>query len=317
MQMIFYIESENYIKKQFNNIIDDLTEQENRENKKIEIILDFLDKFNSYLENDNTEKNTQSYIKMLELIKNLSDNLRINKVNLNNLKTFLNNLFPENFDINDDIKSKIDEYNNLALDCKKSIRETSNQFENFITIYIKNMTFSNTENQIDNNTEEIIDENKNDEESKEISQEQEENTKEATQEIKDNRVLLISETQKKVFLPYYIDDLEKILQKKKRYNSIQDVINNEYTIPISKYKNPIISRFKEAYKLMKNKEDSTILESLDLAFEVTFNNSLNPAIITACKSLEELDLYLDCLEANSLDKFEPFKIKYEVLPFKQ
>ena len=68
---------------------------------------------------------------------------------------------------------------------------------------------------------------------------------------------------------------------------------------------------------MKNKEDSTILESLDLAFEVTFNNSLNPAIITACKSLEELDLYLDCLEANSLDKFEPFKIKYEVLPFKQ
>ena len=68
---------------------------------------------------------------------------------------------------------------------------------------------------------------------------------------------------------------------------------------------------------MKNKEDSTILESLDLAFEVTFNNSLNPAIITACKSLEELDLYLDCLESNSLDKFEPFDIKYEVLPFKQ
>lgn len=312
--MIFYIESENYIKNQYNSIIEDLSEQEKRENKKIEIILDFLDKFNDYLENDNNENNSQSYIKMLESLKILSDNLRANKVNLNNLKTFLNNLFSENFDINDDIKSKIEEYNKLASDCKKSIKESSDQFDDFITEYIKNMNFSNTEKPIDINLDEIANTNT---ESNNALQEQEENTKEATQEIKDNRVLLISETQKKVFLPYYIDDLEKILQKKKRYNSIQDVINNEYTIPISKYKNPVISRFKEAYKLMKNKEDSTILESLDLAFEVTFNNSLNPAIITACKSLEELDLYLDCLEANSLDKFEPFKIKYEVLPFKQ
>ena len=60
-----------------------------------------------------------------------------------------------------------------------------------------------------------------------------------------------------------------------------------------------------------------INSSIGSTFEVTFNNSLNPAIITACKSLEELDLYLDCLESNSLDKFEPFDIKYEVLPFKQ
>ena len=109
--MIFYIESENYIKKQYNSIIEDLVEQEKRENKKIEIILDFLDKFNNYLENDNNEKNTQSYIKMLETLKNLSDNLRTNKVNLNNLKNILNNLFTKNFDINNEIKSKIEEYN--------------------------------------------------------------------------------------------------------------------------------------------------------------------------------------------------------------
>ena len=46
--MIFYIEAENYIKNQYNNIIEDLNEREKRENKKIEIILDFLDKFNDY-----------------------------------------------------------------------------------------------------------------------------------------------------------------------------------------------------------------------------------------------------------------------------
>ena len=310
--MIFYIESENYLKNQYNNIIEELNEQEKRENKKIEIILDFLDKFNDYLENDNNEKNTKSYIRMLESLKKLSDNLRINKVNINNLKTFLNSLFPENFDITDKLKNKINEYNNLAIECKKNINESSDQFENFITEYIKNMTFSNAEKSIDN-----IDDNTNTINIESNENIQEKSIKESTQDLKDNRVLLISETQKKVFLPYNADDLEKILQKKKKYNSIQEVIDNEYTIPISKYKNPTLSRFKEAYKLMKNKEDFSVLESLDLAFEVTFNNSLNPAIITACKSLNELDLYLDCLETNSLDKFEPFEIKYEVLPLKQ
>lgn len=310
--MIFYIESENYLKNQYNNIIEDLNEQEKRENKKIEIILDFLDKFNDYLENDNNEKNTKSYIRMLETLKKLSDNLRINKVNINNLKTFLNNLFPESFDITDEFKNKINEYNNLAIECKKNISESSDQFENFITEYIKNMTFSNVEQSVDN-----IDDNTNNINTELNKNIQEQSIKESTQDLKDNRVLLISETQKKVFLPYNTEDLEKILQKKKKYNSIQEVIDNEYTIPISKYKNPTLSRFKEAYKLMKNKEDFSVLESLDLAFEVTFNNSLNPAIITACKSLNELDLYLDCLETNSLDKFEPFEIKYEVLPLKQ
>ena len=310
--MIFYIESENYLKNQYESIIEDLNEQEKRENKKIEIILDFLDKFNDYLENDNNEKNTKSYIRMLEALKKLSDNLRINKVNINNLKTFLNNLFSESFDITDEFKNKINEYNNLAIECKKNISESSDQFENFITEYIKNMTFSNVEQSVDN-----IDDNTNNINTESNEDIQEKSIKESTQDLKDNRVLLISETQKKVFLPYNTEDLEKILQKKKKYNSIQEVIDNEYTIPISKYKNPTLSRFKEAYKLMKNKEDFSVLESLDLAFEVTFNNSLNPAIITACKSLNELDLYLDCLETNSLDKFEPFEIKYEVLPLKQ
>lgn len=310
--MIFYIEAENYIKNQYNNIIEDLNEREKRENKKIEIILDFLDKFNDYLENDNNEKNTKSYIRMLEALKKLSDNLRINKVNINNLKTFLNNLFSESFDITDEFKNKINEYNNLAIECKKNISESSDQFENFITEYIKNMTFSNVEQSVDK-----IDDNTNNINTESNEDIQEKSIKESTQDLKDNRVLLISETQKKVFLPYNTEDLEKILQKKKKYNSIQEVIDNEYTIPISKYKNPTLSRFKEAYKLMKNKEDFSVLESLDLAFEVTFNNSLNPAIITACKSLNELDLYLDCLETNSLDKFEPFEIKYEVLPLKQ
>ncbi|MBS5854436.1 MAG: hypothetical protein KIC56_04340 [Clostridium sp.] len=41
---------------------------------------------------------------------------------------------------------------------------------------------------------------------------------------------------------------------------------------------------------------------------------MHPAIITACKSIDELDIYLSCLEDNQLDDFKIFDIKYEMLP---
>ena len=85
---------------------------------------------------------------------------------------------------------------------------------------------------------------------------------------------------------------------------------------MDKYKNAALARFKEAYNLMRKKENASITSSLDLALELTFNNLLNPAIITACKNLDELDIYLDNLSSNELDKFKIFDIKYEMLPTK-
>lgn len=134
--------------------------------------------------------------------------------------------------------------------------------------------------------------------------------------ITDNNTLLISEVQNKVVLPYTVNDLQQILSANNKYTSLQDVIDNVYTIPIDKYKSSSISRFKEAYNLMRKKEKSSVLDSLNLATELTFNNLLNPAIITACKNLDELDVYLDCLSTNELDKFNLFEIKYEMLPRK-
>ncbi len=140
-------------------------------------------------------------------------------------------------------------------------------------------------------------------------------TKEIVEEgPKDSDILLISETQKKVVLPYKIEDLEKILKKNKKYQTLQDVIDGEYTFPIDKYKNSSKSRFKEAYNLMRKKEKASVFDSLSLATEVIFNSSLNPAVITACNNLDQLDVYLDCLSSNELDKFNYFKVKYEIVP---
>lgn len=135
-------------------------------------------------------------------------------------------------------------------------------------------------------------------------------------DIKDNRVLLISENKQKVFLPYYVDDLKSIL-KDSDYENINQIIETEYVVPISKYNSSFISRFNEAYNLMRNKEKSSVKDALDLAIELTFNNLLNPAIITACRNLDELDIYLDYLRTNEVDKFKIFEIKYEYSPAKK
>jgi len=124
--------------------------------------------------------------------------------------------------------------------------------------------------------------------------------------------LVISETQKKVILPYKLNKVQDILQNNARYHSAEEVINKLYTKPISYYKFSPISRFKEAYKLVKEREKGSRFKALSLAFELLGNYSLHPAIISACKSLDELDIYLACLEENDLDDFKFFNIKYEI-----
>ena len=149
-----------------------------------------------------------------------------------------------------------------------------------------------------------------------LSSSQETSEEKKADEPTDNDTLLISETQNKVVLPYKIKDVEKALSENSQYKTIEDVINVEYTLPLDKYKNSTKSRFKEAYNLMRKKEKASIFDSLSLATEVTFNNLLNPAIITACQNLDQLDVYLDCLSSNKRDKFNYFKVKYEILPKK-
>ena len=125
--------------------------------------------------------------------------------------------------------------------------------------------------------------------------------------------LIISEKHKKVILPYNISTVKDILLKNsKRYNCIEDVIEKLYTKPISYYKFSPISRFKEAFKLVKEREKKSTFKALNLAFELLANYNLHPAIITACNSLDELDIYLACLDDNTLEDFRFFDIKYEI-----
>ena len=125
--------------------------------------------------------------------------------------------------------------------------------------------------------------------------------------------LVISEEQKRVILPYTIAEIkEKLISQTQKYTSIQEVIDNEYTKPISYYKFSAIARFREAYRLVRDRENGSKIKALELACELFLNYNLHPAIITACKTLDQLDVYLACLEDNTLDEFEFFDVKYEI-----
>lgn len=138
-----------------------------------------------------------------------------------------------------------------------------------------------------------------------------ENVKEKNYE---DNTLIISETDNKVILPYSLSEIYDLLKTDSKYTSVDDVINKLYTRPLKYYKNAPVARFKEAYNLIIKRENGTKKEALDLAFELMLNKDLHPAIITACKSLDVLDIYLSCLEYNELDDFHFFKVSFKIPP---
>lgn len=131
----------------------------------------------------------------------------------------------------------------------------------------------------------------------------------------DNNTLIISEKEQKAFLPFFYSEVEAIYQKSDhKYQTLQEVINDLYILPLSRFKNSALARFRESFHLIREKENGSITKALDLGLELMFKYELNPIIIAACRNLDEFDIYLDCLEENELYDFTCFEIKFEIMP---
>ena len=131
--------------------------------------------------------------------------------------------------------------------------------------------------------------------------------------LEDNKTLIISEEDGRVYLPYTKAEIKNEILEHKG-TKISDLIEEKYICPLDKYKNAIRARFREGYNLMYKKEGKSKRSAILLGIELMFETNLHPAIISACRNLEELDIYLDCLEDNELEKFSCFKIIYKSLP---
>lgn len=138
--------------------------------------------------------------------------------------------------------------------------------------------------------------------------------KEINRAKSDNENLIISEKKDKVYLPYTLYDLE--MYKKNYptdYKSLSNVVSREFTLQLTPLvEHPYKARFKETYNLMRNKEGKSIIESFIHALKTTVKKNVNAAVIAACRSEEDLNRYVECLEDNDLENFKNFNIVYDM-----
>ena len=198
---------------------------------------------------------------------------------------------------------------NSKKDYAEKINKISKKFVNNIK---KDISLADIE--VDTFVKEInySDNSKSEEISSEISEEiSEEN-------IQNSNTLIISEKDNKVFLPYTVSEIQSYMEKyPKEYKSLEYVINKEFILPLDYYtKHPSLARFREAYSLIRDREAKSVFDALKYALNVMFKYDLNPAIISACKTEEALNFYIECLENKDLSKFNLFKIEFKLNPLK-
>ncbi len=150
----------------------------------------------------------------------------------------------------------------------------------------------------------------------EISQEEDDDEVEYKHNIKDNHILLISEDDRKVFLPYTAEEIEEYLRNyPDKYSDEYDVIRNVFILPLGYFNNFFYAtRFREAYALYKDREGYPSIPAIASAFKIMSIKNLHPAIIAACKNEKILKDYLHHLEIGDLENFTYFEINYRMNP---
>ena len=257
--------------------------------------------------NDIDENKSQEFYNIADLLKSSFEELDLICKLIDILRYSLTNitsLHDKNIDDNyNEIKAELIEYNKKSDELSNKIFEFENSSTNALTSTFE--CFANMNKKIKTQKRNF----------NTISSEINPLLKNIETSIEDNNTLLISEKAQKAYLPYKYNDVKEILDNSKsKYKTMQDVVNDLYILPLNIFKNSSISRFREAFYLIRNKEKGSIPKALDLGLELMFKYDLNPIVIAACRNLDELDIYLDCLDENELYEFNCFDIKFEVLP---
>ena len=85
-------------------------------------------------------------------------------------------------------------------------------------------------------------------------------------------------------------------------------------VDINEFKNPVSSRFREGYRLSREREHEGVLMSISIGLKLCFKSDIHPAIIRACRDLDDLDTYLFYLGNNQADYYPNFRILYKSYP---
>ena len=278
----------NGIKKSFGNIKDNINQILELKKYLDDSSLTSYD--SSYFENYNK--------KYMELFEKISEDNVFYYSFMESLLKYMEVRFPESSPNTSPIENTVTKEKELKLDEVKVLSTKDFEIPNQIKY---EQTINSINSSLDNTAEQPIIEIP-DTMSKEKSE----------SELLHERTLYVSSSHNNAVLPYSTVELEKYFSTNpEKYNSIQDIIDKEYTVSLKKFHNPAISRFKETYNLARNKSNFSIIKSFSLACELFFSSNVDPVIIRACKNVNELYIYLSCLEDNILNEFKCFKIVYE------
>ena len=283
-----------------------------QENTK-ELCNSYIKKITDYINNSDSFGNE---LKLTEILRALNDTSMSVVSNLELLAELKLKLYELNKVYTDrEMTIKIEQYNLFYLSVFNQIDDTDMKFQKFNSLILDNYAFVvyNPKDKDSENANSNINLNYGVVDTKHISNI-------CNKNALDNNVLRISEKDQKAYLPYKYEEITKMVSNKRKYKgkykTIQDVIDTAYTVPFSAFRFPIISRFREAFNLiMKEKKD--LKDAIYTGVEVMGYHDLNPIIIRACQTVQEFNIYLDCLAENETDKFDCFEIKFEIAPITQ
>ena len=269
-----------------------IAEQENKKNE-VTCLFDTLSKTDSVSKINSKKDYSKEIDKISEKFAGNIEKLDSLKSLLIDINSDFDSLSKKDFSSDENakiLKEKINNYFSTYEEIKKDISLADIEVDTFV----KEINYS------DNSKSEEI--------SEEISEEN----------IQNNNTLIISEKDNKVFLPYTVSEIQSYMEKyPKEYKSLEYVINKEFILPLDYYtKHPSLARFREAYSLIRDREAKSVFDALKYALNVMFKYDLNPAIISACKTEEALNFYIECLENKDLSKFNLFKIEFKLNPLK-
>lgn len=280
-----------------NNLQDLVSKSEDKENSKLidEKLVEAKNKFE--LINNN--------IQILQECKQKFDNINNSIIDLL-IKMESNSKSENNYETDIlELKENISKFSVEFEEIKLKVISNEDIVDNFLEEEKISTYLNYIELNLNKNTKEEIKEQK----SKEVKVD-------VSSSDKNNYVLKISEKDKKVYLPYSAKELSEYLSRyPEQYSSLDDVIEKEFILPSDFYlKHPVVARFREAYTLIRDRESKSVLDAIKFSVDLMFRYNLNPAIIAACKTQEQLENYLSCLDGNKLDEFSDFEIIFELNP---
>ena len=303
-----------------------------------DIIVNFINNLHNLISDSNNNESNTDFLNLLsevqEIFGKINNNIQVVQELKNDSSQILDDIVkllikleesPDNkenyFDQIQKLKDMINDFSVKSNDVKSKVLLNDIKIETFFqkNIVKKYLASFNTEfnlKDINNNLKHEINSKSNGITKEDSTLNKENNNTIDEKTFEDNDTLLISEKLKKVFLPFSKHEILLYLEQyPDSYKSYEDVINKEFVLSLDYYmKHPVVARFREAYSLVRDRESKSVLDAFKFAVDIMFHYSLNPIIIAACKTQEQLEDYMDCLEKNKLDEFKDFKIKFEVNP---